>query len=160
MGTCSSVNSQKQPAWFIFSSDGPQKKKRQKKTFFFRHGNMIFFLSSVNNPPNTGREKSLYQKGMVTKISASSCCRGLTAPLNSSFVQTIHCQVSQSSSTLVLLLDSKCQGSLPFVRGQCCKQKNARCWHSWGVGVAEETPLPRQGHGAWGPRPNAAVVGI
>lgn len=144
MGTCSSVNSQKQPAWFIFSSDGPWKKKRKKDFFFqtWKHGNMIFFLSSVNNPPNTGGGKSLYQKGMVTKISASSCCRGVTAPLNSSFVHTIHCQVSQSSSTLVLLLDSKCQSSLPFARRQCCKQKNARCWHSWGAGVAEETLFP------------------
>lgn len=39
----------------------------------------FFSLLYVNNPQNIRGGKSSYQKGMFTKISASSCCKKITS---------------------------------------------------------------------------------
>lgn len=51
----SSTNPQRQPAWFIFSSDDPRAEEKD----FFKHGRRIFFLLYINNPHNIGRGKSI-----------------------------------------------------------------------------------------------------
>lgn len=146
-GHLNSINPQRQPAWFIFSSDGPQ---RQNFFFFLRHGNGIFSLLYVNNPPDIGEGKSSYQKGMVTKISASPCYRriiSITEFLLCS--KKNYCQVSQRSISVVAAPWQQVSGQFVLCVRQCWKEKKTRCWVSWWGGWQKNPPF-QKGHWVWG----------
>lgn len=145
-GTWSSINPQRQPAWFIFSSDGLQKKKK----IFLRHGNGIFSLLYVNNPPNIREGKSPYQKGMFTKISASPCCRRII-----SIIEFLLCSnnllpdFSEEHFCGYCSLTASVWAVYPLCEDSIAKRKKQGA-ELPGEGGDRRTPLFRYGYWVWG----------